>query len=392
MSTHVGWPAPGALILTAALVHLGSPAHAGAPSDALAQTGRFSPDHPESAYHFADEVFGVIADAAAVGPGVIDGFTFGRSLEGRELRAFAVRDPAFPVFRRLLLIANIHALEWIPTEDALAFLLEYAAHPVPGVELVVVPIVNPDGRARVEADLRAGRNLYRRGNSAYVDLNRDWFVHRDSPAIWKALLPGLYTTSASPTSQPETVAIDQLLCPDADARSRARAQTYGSDGRPLPAVYGLAVGAECYPGSGEYGIVPFSAFLSLHSFGGFIYYPWAGRWRRPDVVEGDWRRYQAVAEAMQAAMGAHAYRPRQLARWGFFFRGLGMEIDHAYGQYGIPSLLVETTRSGLERPADLATYFRWYNPRTPDRHVRADVDMLWAWVTAVGEVWPTGGQ
>ena len=344
---------------------------------APAFAGSRSAPHPEPGYHFAEEVFGEIAAAEALAPGVIHGFTIGRSLEERELRAFAVHDPAVPVTRRLLLIANMHALEWVPTEDALAFLLEYAAHPTPGVELVVVPIVNPDGRAKVEADLIAGRNLYRRGNGAHVDLNRDWAVNRDSPAIWKAILPGRYTPSPSPLSQPETKAIDLLLCPEFRGPS---AQTGATLHEPVTA-------ARCDPGA-----VPFSAFLSLHSFGGFIYYPWAGLWKRPDMQEGDWPRFQAVAETMQAAMGAHGYRPRQLSRWGFFFRGLGMEIDHVYGDYGIPAFLVETTRSGLERPADLDTYFRWYNPREPDRHVRAGVDMLRAWVTAVTKEWPTVGQ
>ena len=63
-------------------------------------------------------------------------------------------------------------------------------------------------------------------------------------------------------------------------------------------------------------------------------------------------------------------------------RGLGMEVDHVYGEFGIPAFLVETTRSGITRPADLHTYFRWYNPREPARHVRAGVGMLHAWAIA----------
>ncbi len=313
--------------------------------------------HPEPAYHFAAEVYSRIAAAEALAPGVIVPERIGSTIENRPIWAFAVRDPATPVTARLLLIANIHAMEWIPTEDALAFLLDYAAHPVGGVEVDVVPIVNADGRARVEGDLLNGRNLYRRGNAAHVDLNRDWAVNRDSHAIWKALLPGRYATSPSALSQPETQAIDGLLSRDAPD---------------------LSCSDPAHPARNS----AFDGFLSLHSFGGFIYYPWAGRWHRPDEHAGDWRRYQQIGEAMEAAMGAHAYRPRQLSRWGFFFRGQGMELDHVYGTYGIPAFLVETTRSGLERPADLHTYFRWYNPRDPARHVRAGVDMLRAWVTA----------
>ncbi len=289
--------------------------------------------HAEPAYHFAAEVFRAVA---AAGPARVVPEVIGYSLGGRPIWAFTVQGEE-PVVTRLLLIANIHALEWIPTEDALAFLVDFAARPAPGVQVVIVPIVNPDGRAKVEADLLAGRNVYRRGNQAQVDLNRDWAVNRDSSAIWRHVIPGRYVTSPEPLSQPETRAIDTLL--------RAR---------------------------------PFDGFVSLHSFGGFIYYPWAGRWARAD----DWHRLQAIALAMQAGMGPHAYRPRQLSRWGFFFRGLGMELDHVYGEFGIPAFLVETTRSGIEGPADLKTYFRWYNPRSPERHVTAGVGMLWGWVAA----------
>ncbi len=299
--------------------------------------------HPEPAYHFAAEVYAAIDAVVTRSPGVVHPFVVGCTLEGAPIRGYAVHDPASPVTRRLLLIANIHALEWIPTEDALAFLLDYAARPEPGVEVVVVPVVNVDGRRKVEADLLAGRNVYRRGNHDHVDLNRDWAVNRDSHAAWRYLLPSRYATSPAPLSQPETRAIDALL----------RAHSAAGD-------------------------IPFSGFVSLHSFGGFIYYPWAGRWERA----ADWPRLQAIGEAMQAGMGPHAYRPRQLSRWGFFFRGQGMEIDHVYGEFGIPAFLVETTRSGLQSPADLHAYFRWYNPRDPAPHVRSGVGMLRAWVQA----------
>lgn len=326
-------------MIAAVLAALLGAAHAGEPDFTRWARALPEPTHPEPAYHYAAEVYRAIADEAAVRTGTITPTRIGRTLEDRPIWAFTIRDPAVAPTRRVVLIANIHAMEWVPTEDALAFLLDQARSPTPGVELVVVPIVNPDGRARVEADLLAGRNVYRRGNHDQVDLNRDWTVNRESRAVWRHLLPGRYTTSPAPLSQPETQALDAVL---------------RADGPPL------------------------AGFVSLHSFGGFIYYPWAGDFARAP----DWSRLQHIAEAMQAGMGAHAYRPRQLARWGFFFRGLGMELDHVYGTLHVPAYLVETTRSGIERPADLHTYFRWYNPRDPDRHVRAGLGMLRAWLDA----------
>ena len=60
----------------------------------------------------------------------------------------------------------------------------------------------------------------------------------------------------------------------------------------------------------------------------------------------DWHTYDALGERMQRAMGAYAYKPRELSRWGFFFRAQGTEIDHLYGRYGTLAFLIETTRSG----------------------------------------------
>jgi hypothetical protein len=290
-------------------------------------------EHPEPAYHFAADLHRDIAPVVAAKPGVVRPFVVGKTLDERIIWGFRVSTPGEPVRRKLLVFAQIHALEWVPSEIALAFLAEVAERRPEGLEITVIPSLNPDGRAKVEADLLEGRNAYRRGNAANVDLNRDFAVNRESKAIWRALIPGRYSTSPAPLSQPESRALDAL----ADAER-------------------------------------FDATVSLHSFGGFVYYPWAGLWERAP----DWKRHHEVATVMADAMGAHAYRPRQLARWAFFFRGQGMEVDHLYAKYGGISFLVETTRSGLSplRPGEWGTHFRWYNPRDPARHVTENVKAL----------------
>lgn len=297
--------------------------------------------HPEPAYLFAADAHARIAPLVRERPGVVRPEVIGESLEGAPIWAFHVGRPDEAAPKKVLVFANIHALEWVPTEVAVAWLEWVAANPPRGVDLTVIPILNPDGRAKVETDLRAGVNAYRRGNQENVDLNRDFAVNREATAVWRHVIPSRYATSPGPLSQPESRALDALA-----ARER----------------YDWAV--------------------SLHAFGGFIYYPWAGRWARAE----DWRRYHQVGETMQAAMGSHAYRPRQLARWGFFFRGHGMELDHLYGQYGTMAYLVETTRSGLSpfRPGEWKVHFRWYNPRDPSPHARKGVYMLRALVGAVG--------
>lgn len=300
-------------------------------------------------YHFDAEVHAAIGRAMSRWPGRVHAADLGRSVQGRRIWAFRVRDPGHPVTRRMLVFANIHAMEWISTEVALRFLLDVIERPPPGVEIAVVPILNPDGRHRVEVDLVAGNTTrYHRGNANLVDLNRDWPENREPREFWRWVMPDRTRTSPAPMSQPETRALDALAAEGWDAA------------------------------------------VSLHAFGGYHFLPWAGRWERPD----DWERLVALGRTMQAGQGARAYKVMQLSRWLFAFRGHGMEIDHLYGAHGIPAVLVELTRSGITRPADLRTPFRWYNPRQPDRHVQQGVGALRAiawtlsWSTHSGDPVP----
>ena len=292
-------------------------------------------NHPE-AYRYMADIHRDLAPWVRDRPGVVRPFVVGQSVEKRSIWGFRVSQPGTEVHSKVLVFAGIHALEWISTETAAVFLDMVIQNVPTGVEIVVVPLLNPDGRARVEDDRMAGRIVYRRANARKVDLNRDFSVHREALAIWKSLIPGYYSHSPEPLSQPESRALDRLL----EER--------------------------------------FDIAISLHAFGGFIYTPWAGRWKRPQ----DWKEIHRWGMVMSQAQGAHAYKVRQLSRWGFFFRAQGAEIDHIYGQYGTLAYLMELTRSGLHpfRPPTWKDYFRWYNPRDPERPVETGSHALRALV------------
>ena len=277
------------------------------------------------AYRFTNELHRDVAPLVFERPGVIRPFIVGHSVEKRPIWGFRVARPNTEIHSKVLVFAGIHSLEWISTETSAAFLETIIQHPPEGVEVVVVPLLNPDGRHRVEKDRTAGQNIYRRANARKVDLNRDFSVHREALAIWKHVIPAYYGHSEEELSQPESRALDRLLKEE------------------------------------------FDIAVSLHAFGGFIYLPWAGRWKRPD----EWKEMHRWGMVMSQAQGAHAYKVRQLSRWGFFFRAQGAEIDHIYGKYGTFAYLMELTRSGLHpfRPATWKDYFRWYNPSRPQRHV-----------------------
>ncbi len=291
------------------------------------------PDNPEPTYHFLEEIHAEMGAWVERRPHAVVPFMAGRTHESRPIWGYVIKDPWHPVTHRVLVFGGIHAIEWISTEVALGFALWFAEHPVPGVELVVIPVVNIDGRRRVERDLREGENVFRRGNLKQVDLNRDFPVHHESTSFWRHLLPRYHSSSDAPLSEPESQAIDRIA------------------------------------GLGHYDLA-----CSLHSWGGFLYLPWSGRWERPP----DWPALRELGYAMSAGMGPFAYRVLQLSRWGFFFRAQGSEIDHLYGTHGIPAVLVEVSRTGLSpfRPREWRNYFRRYNPEDAQKHVREGVRLL----------------
>jgi len=296
-------------------------------------------------YRFAAEDFGAVARAMAAHPGVAEAEQIGVTTAGVPVWAFHVR-PAHPT-RSVLVFAGIHAMEWISTEVATDLLVEAIAVPPPDVALTVIPLLNPDGRAKVERDLRGGHTrVYRRGNGPNVDLNRDFAVNRVARTPFRHVIPGYYETSPGALSQPESRALVAL------------------------------VGRERY-----------TRAASLHAFGGYFYYPWSGRWRRPE----DRADFITLGRAMEVAQGRRAYRTRQLSHWAFFFRAQGSEIDHLYGKYGTHAFLVELTRGGVRAGhlwRDAKTPFRWYNPVRRSRQVNRGLQAMRALVdtpTLLGE-------
>jgi hypothetical protein len=265
--------------------------------------------------------------------------TVGFTAERRPIRAFTV--PAAADERvRVLVFAGLHAYEWIGTETAGQLLLDLLVAPEPHARVTVIPCVNLDGRLAAEASFAVGSTAWHRENARGVDLNRDFAVNHEPAGLWSHVLPGYAASSPRPLSQPETRALDRLAAREG-----------------------------------------FDRAASLHAFGGYLYWPWSGRWSRPD----DWRTLATLGREMEAAQGRYGYRSRQLSRWGFFFRAHGSEIDHLHGRYGTAAFLVELTRSGLD-PLHLRRTmrlpFHWYNPVDPRPHVERGIAALRALLAA----------
>jgi protein MpaA len=128
-----------------------------------------------------------LALAASVSPSTSSGGSavaasrvvlLGRSLAGRPIRAVEVGDPAGT---RVLVFGCIHGNECAGV--AIAERLEGTSPR--GVDLWIVPVLNPDGRV---ADAR--------GNAHGVDLNRNF------PWRWRRM-SGFYESGPRPLSEPE---------------------------------------------------------------------------------------------------------------------------------------------------------------------------------------------
>jgi murein peptide amidase A len=116
----------------------------------------------------------------------------GRSVQGRPIVVVRIGDPAAP--RKVLVVGCIHGDEG--AGRAVVNRLRDGAAAPPGVELLLVRDLNPDGRARGT-----------RQNAHGVDLNRN------SSRAWRDLGPpgSRYYAGPRPFSEPETRAIRALI-------------------------------------------------------------------------------------------------------------------------------------------------------------------------------------
>jgi protein MpaA len=117
-------------------------------------------------------------------PAVVESRLIGRSVAGRAIMAYRVGDPAST--NKVVAMSTMHGNE-SSTRRILASIRD--GRPVRGVDLWLVPVVNPDGLAR-----------HTRKNARGVDLNRNFPYH------WRDL-DGNYESGARAGSEPETRAL-----------------------------------------------------------------------------------------------------------------------------------------------------------------------------------------
>lgn len=140
-------------------------------------------------------------ETAVPRPDLPELFSFGRSVQGRDLIARRIGNGP----RMLMLIGGIHG-GWESNTSTLVDELHthFQITPgdvLPGVTLVFISTLNPDGAA-------LGRTLDGRFNFNRVDLNRNWGCGWEAVAYFQdqQVSPG-----AQPFSEPETLALAALI-------------------------------------------------------------------------------------------------------------------------------------------------------------------------------------
>ncbi|MFS3129044.1 M14 family zinc carboxypeptidase [Nocardioides sp. Bht2] len=121
-------------------------------------------------------------------PAVVERRVIGHSRRGRAIIAWRVGDPEAK--RKVVLLSTMHGNE--PHTRQILYALR-DGRPIRGVDMWLVPVLNPDGLKRRV-----------RKNAAGVDLNRNY------PYAWKRL-SGSYYSGKKPASEPETRALMKFL-------------------------------------------------------------------------------------------------------------------------------------------------------------------------------------
>lgn len=279
-------------------------------------------------YRTVEETFAFLNQMAAAYPQLAQVFTYGQSwekmrnpLNGYNLTGIKLTNRLIPGDKpKFFLQAGIHARELVPPEMATRF-IQYlltnfgtdgdATWLLDEHEIIIVPILNPDGRKVAETGLLKRKNTNNltggcTGTSTGIDLNRNysfWWgtVNMPTDPPCGETWPGL-----SAASEPE-IAFEQALVASLFPDQRPNDRTTPA---PLDAT---------------------GVFLDMHSTGNLVLYPWG-----EDELPPPNMQLQTIARKMAAYNGYNPIQSIQL------YPTSGSSKDWAYGELGIAALSTET--------------------------------------------------
>ncbi|XP_076649892.1 carboxypeptidase B [Halictus rubicundus] len=231
--------------------------------------GRFGHRMEWTSYHRLDDIHTYLDYLAETFPAVCSVVSIGNSVEGRALKVLRISNGK-PNVPALWIDGGIHAREWI-SPAAVTYIIDYLVDNSDNLDAdyYILPVANPDGYEYTFTRDRLWRKNRRRaiGSSCTgVDLNRNFGYRWGGKGTSKDPCREIYAGSG-PFSEPETSAIKNFF---------------------------------------EASAANFKAYLTFHSYGQFILYPW-GYDRRvpPDYADLDMVG-KDIAMAMRKAGGENS--------------------------------------------------------------------------------------
>lgn len=285
----------------------------------LAKLETAKPPTPEewfSEYRDLPTIHAHLEDLAALRPDLAHLETIGRSLERRPLLALRIHgtgpaagagEHAAEPRASMLIDGGLHAREWISmmvtTCVADRLLRRYDHDPrvrrfVDGTELVVVPVVNPDGYVHSWQRDRYWRKNRRDGHG--VDLNRNFGWAWGGQGSSDRPASQVYRGTAA-FSEPEAAALRALV--DAER---------------------------------------FDLHIDFHAYGQLLLHPWSHTRQRAR----DHQRLSSVAKEMAAAIRAEHGERYRLIAGASLYPAAGTLMDWAYGTHDVASFVIELRPRG----------------------------------------------
>ncbi|XP_011630691.2 LOW QUALITY PROTEIN: carboxypeptidase B-like [Pogonomyrmex barbatus] len=212
-----------------------------------------------TSYHQLKDILGYLDYLADTYPDVCSVQTIGRSIEGRELKLLRISNGK-PNAPAIWIDGGIHAREWI-SPAVVTYIIDQLVENSENldVDYYILPVANPDGYEYTFAHDRLWRKNRRKGTiCSGVDLNRNFGYHWGGKGTSRNMCHETYAGTKA-FSEPESDAIRNFF---------------------------------------EASLANFKAYLSFHSYGQYILYPWGYDNRLPV----DYADLDRVGKQMAAAM------------------------------------------------------------------------------------------
>ncbi|XP_021192893.3 carboxypeptidase B [Helicoverpa armigera] len=268
-------------------------------------------------YHRLEDIHGFLDYLAKTYPSIVSVNSIGKSHEGRDLKVLRISDGK-KTNKAVFIDGGIHAREWISPAVVTYFINQFAENfdvesdDIRNIDWYFLPVVNPDGYEYTHKTDRLWRKNRRGfGGCAGADLNRNFGYQWGGKGASRYPCSEIYRGSG-PFSEPESKAIAQFF------------KSTGAD---------------------------FSAYLTYHSYGQYLLYPWG----YDNALPPDHKNLETVGKMMAQAIqktGGSEYKVGSSS--GLLYPAAGGSDDWAKSlniKYTYTIELSDTGRYGFVLPA-----------------------------------------